>query len=100
MRLTLCVFCFFIYSIAHSQESVFDKSYFAGSTAKIPENKVWVIKSAYISAGDGYTIQIALSNFKEYYVSEEVITFPSYIADMELLSNKSMVSYIVRILEK
>jgi hypothetical protein len=63
MRLFLCVFCFFIYSIALSKERVFDKSYFAGSSLKVPENKVWVIKSAYITAGDGYAIQIALCNF-------------------------------------
>jgi hypothetical protein len=59
-----------------------------------------VIEKAYITAGDGYNIQIAKSNFKERYSSEEVLSFPYYIAEMELLSDRSMVSYIVTICEK
>ncbi len=95
----MCILLFYLLNCTFPRKG-FDKSYFAGSSLKVPENKVWVIKSAYITAGDGYAIQIALSNFKEYYLSEEVFTFPIYIAVMELLNNQSMVSYIVRIIEK
>ena len=84
----------------YSQDTTFVKSYYGGSTVKVPENKVWTIEKAYITAGDGYNIQIAKKNFLERYTENEVITFPYYIAEMELLSNRSMVSYIVTICEK
>jgi hypothetical protein len=84
----------------YSQDTTFVKSYYGGSTTKVPAHKTWVIEKAYITAGDGYNIQIAKSNFKERYVADEVVSFPYYIAEMELLSDRSMVSYIISICEK
>ena len=87
-------------SYAFAQDTTFVKSFYGGSTTKVPENKTWVIKNAFITSGDGYNIKIALTNFEEKYTAGQVINFPYYIAEMELLSERSMVSYLVTILEK
>jgi hypothetical protein len=76
------------------------KSFYGGSTSKVPENKTWVIKNAFITADDGYNIKISLTNFEEKYASGQVVNFPYYIAEMELLSNRVMVNYLVTIFEE
>ena len=93
-------FFFFISVLASAQDSSFVKSYFGGSSLKVPENKTWTIEKAFISGGDGYNIKIAAGNFKLSYTGGETINFPYYIAEMELISDKSMMSYIVYITEK
>jgi hypothetical protein len=96
-------FLFFFLGIrflASAQDSSFVKSYYGGSSLKVPENKTWTIEKAFISGGDGYNIKIAAGNFKLSYTGGETINFPYYIAEMELISDKSMMSYIVYITEK
>jgi hypothetical protein len=100
MRQTLCIALFSsLGSQLYSQDTTFVKSYYGGSTTKVPEHKTWVIKNAFITSGDGYNIKIALTNFEEKYTAGQVINFPYYIAEMELLSERSMVSYLVTIIE-
>jgi hypothetical protein len=85
--------------MAKAQDSTFVKSFYGGSTTKVPEDKTWVIKNAFITAGDGYNIKIALTNFEEKYAAGQIVNFPYYIAEMELLSDRSNVSYILIIRE-
>ena len=100
LRQTMCIALFSLFgSQLYSQDTTFVKSFYGGSTTKVPENKTWVIKNAFITAGDGYNIKIALTNFEEKYAAGQVINFPYYIAEMELLSERSMVSYLVTIIE-
>ena len=100
MKILILSFFLVLCSLLYSQDTTFVKSFYGGSTTKVPENKTWVIKNAFITAGDGYNIKIALTNFEEKYTAGQVINFPYYIAEMELLSERSMVSYLVTILEK
>jgi hypothetical protein len=87
-----CLSCF-------SQDSTFVKSFTAGSSVKVPMGKTWSIEKAFISNGDGYQIKIAKTNFKEQYKSAEQIVIPYYIAEMELLTDRSMLFYLVTIKE-
>jgi hypothetical protein len=57
--------------------------------------KTWCIEKAFISNGDGYQIKIAPSNFKACYQADERINLPYYIAEMELLTDRSMLYYLV-----
>jgi hypothetical protein len=85
--------------VVFAQDTTFVKSFYGGSTTKVPEHKTWVIKNALITAGDGYNIKIGLTNFEEKYAAGQVINFPYYMVEMELLSERSMVSYLFTILE-
>jgi len=100
MKILILSFFLLPFSFLFSQDTTFVKSFYGGSTTKVPENKTWVLKNAFITSGDGYNIKIALTNFEEKYTAGQVINFPYYIAEMELLSERSMVSYLVTILEK
>ena len=82
-----------------SQDSTFVKSFTAGSSVKVPIGKKWCIEKAFISNGDGYQIKIAKTNFKEEYKASEQIVIPYYIAEMELLTDRSMLFYLVTIKE-
>ena len=64
---------------------------YAGSMLEVPNGKTWVIEKAFINAGDGYNIQINNANFKAQYTQKEPLLVPSYIAEMELLSDKSTI---------
>jgi hypothetical protein len=97
--LLLCSMFLFICSTSFAQDTTFVKSFYGGSTVKVPANKIWKIEKAYISANDGYNILINPKNFKEKYEAEESISFPYYIAEMELLSKKESVAYLVYIHE-
>lgn len=97
--LLLCSIFLFICSTSLAQDTTFVKSFYGGSTVKVPANKEWKIEKAYISANDGYNILISQKNFKEKYEAEETISFPYYIAEMELLSKKESVAYVVHIHE-
>jgi hypothetical protein len=87
-------------SIIYAQDSTFVKTVFAGSMLKVPKDKTWVIEKAFINAGDGYNVKINNANFKTLYNQKETLVVPSYIAEMELITDKSMMSYIVYITEK
>lgn len=101
MKKAYLLFLFLGISIlARSQDSSFVKSYYGGSSVKVPEHKIWTIDKAFITGGDGYNIKIATGNFKISYTAGETINFPYYIAEMELITDKSMMSYIVYITEK
>ena len=100
MRIFLCFVFYFLFFQLFSQDTTFVKSFYGGSTSKVPENKTWVIKNAFISADDGYNIKISLTNFEEKYAGGQVVNFPYYIAEMELLSNRVMVNYLVTIFEE
>jgi hypothetical protein len=78
-----------------AQDSTFVKSFTAGSSVKVPIGKTWCIEKAFISNGDGYQIKIAPSNFKAYYQADDRINLPYYIAEMELLTDRSMLYYLV-----
>ena len=90
----------FLANLVSAQDTTFVKSFYGGSKIFIPTNKNWVIEKAFVSSGDGYNIQINLSHFKSEYKSEETLLIPYYISEMELLSDKNMVSYFLTIKEK
>ncbi len=95
----LVIAAVFLVVSAHTfcQDSTFVKYFYGGSVVNVPDSCSWKIEKAYISNGDGYNIQISLKNFKETYLPKEQISFPYYIAEMELLTDRSSVSYIVTI---
>ena len=100
MKIALLLASFFIiHWSCFAQDTTFVKSFTAGSSVKVPTGKTWCIEKAYISNGDGYQIKIAPSNFKACYQADERINFPYYIAEMELLTNHSMLFYLVTIKE-
>ena len=90
----------FLANLVSAQDTTFVKSFYGGSKIIIPANKKWVIEKAFVSSGDGYNIQINLSHFKREYKTEETLLIPYYISEMELLSDKNMVSYFLTIKEK
>ncbi len=81
-------------------DTTFIKSYYSGSSVKVPESKIWVIDKVFISGGDGYNFKVSNSNFKPSYKAGETISFPYYIAEMELITDKNMISYLVYFTEK
>ncbi len=85
---------------AMDSDSSFVKSFYGGSSFIIPEGKSWKINKAFISANDGYNIQINLNNFKNEYKSGEKLSIPYYIAEMELLSKKEMMVYLLYVKEE
>jgi hypothetical protein len=100
MKTALLLASFFVSCLScFSQDSTFVKSFTAGSSVKVPIGKTWCIEKAFISNGDGYQIKIAPSNFKACYQTDERINFPYYIAEMELLTDRSMLFYLVTIKE-
>jgi len=97
MRFTLGYIFLFFSLQAFCQDTTFVKNFYSGSVVNVPDSSNWKIEKAYISSGDGYNIQISLKTFKEEYLPKEKISFPYYIAEMELLTDRSSVSYIVTI---
>ena len=95
----LITFLFFA-NFVSSQDTTIVKFFYGGSKITIPASKHWIIEKAFISGGDGYNIQINQSNFQKEYKAEETIIIPYYIPEMELLSNKNMVSYFLTIHQK
>jgi hypothetical protein len=83
-----------------SQDTSFVKIYYAGSYAQVPEGKMWQFEKVFISNGDGYNIKISNQVFEGEFVGGAKIQIPYYIAEMELLSSGSMMSYTVNINQK
>lgn len=83
-----------------SQDTSFVKIYYAGSYAQVPEGKMWQFEKVFISNGDGYNIKISNQVFEGEFVGGAKIQIPYYIAEMELLSSGSMMSYTVYINQK
>jgi hypothetical protein len=84
-------------SFTFGQDSTFVRCFYGGSVVNVPDSSSWKIEKAYITSGDGYNIQISLKTFQEEYPPKEQISFPYYIAEMEMLTDRSSVSYIVTI---
>jgi hypothetical protein len=99
MRKLFFIFFLLFTGTTFSQDTTFIKIFYAGSTVKVPEGKLWTVEKAFISSGDGYNIRIADSNFKSPYEEGEALSIPYYIAEMELLSDRSNVSYTLSIRE-
>lgn len=99
MKKIVFVLFFLHFNSIFAQDTTFIKVCYNGSTAKIPEGKIWCIEKAFITSGDGFNISISKTIFKERYFEGELISFPFYISEMELLSDRNMVSYIVTIHE-
>jgi hypothetical protein len=78
-------------STLYAQDSTFVKTVYAGSKLEVPKGKAWVIEKAFINAGDGYNIKINNANFKPQYNEKEPLLVPSYIAEMELISDKNTI---------
>lgn len=97
IRITLLLL--FHVSTAKAQDTTFVKSFYGGSSIKVPENTIWVIDKAFITSGDGYNIKISLSNFEKKYEAGQIVVFPYYIPEMELLSDRSNVSFALTIRE-
>jgi hypothetical protein len=97
MKLLISAVFLVFSSYVFCQDSTFVKYFYGGSVVNVPDSSTWKIEKAYISSGDGYNIQISLKTFKEEYLPKEKISFPYYIAEMELLTDRSSVSYIVTI---
>jgi hypothetical protein len=83
-----------------SQDTSFVKIYYAGSYAQVPEGKMWQFEKVFISNGDGYNIKISNQVFEGEFVGGAKIQIPYYIAEMELLSSGSMMSFTVYINQK
>jgi hypothetical protein len=83
-----------------SQDTSFVKVYYAGSSAQVPEGKIWQVEKVFVSNGDGYNILVSNDNFKGEYNGGTKIQIPYYISEMELLSSGSMMSYTVYINQK
>ena len=66
----------------------------------MPEHKTWKIERAFISEGGMYNIMINTSHFRSSYNAGDTIRFPFYIAEMELLSEGTMVQYQLHIDEQ
>jgi hypothetical protein len=82
-----------------SADSSITKIFYGGTKAKVPEHKEWKIQRAFITNDNGYNILIHPSNFKIQYQSGEIIVFPLYIPEMELLDSKELPKYLVYIEE-
>jgi hypothetical protein len=76
------------------------KIVYAGSYLVVPEGKTWNMDRAFISEGGMYNILIQKSTFRDTYHSGDTIRIPYYIAEMELLSNPSMVQFQLYINEE
>lgn len=81
----------------YAQDSTFVKTVFAGSKLEVPKGKTWFIEKAFINAGDGYNIKINNANFKPQYTQKEPLLVPSYIAEMELISDKNTIWFQLHI---
>lgn len=90
----------FIGNCSYSQDTTFVKKVLAGSSLKVPKNKTWQIEKAYINAGDEYNIKTNTNTFKTLYKNEDTIQIPSYVVEIELLENKSMLWFILYIKQK
>ena len=86
--------------VALCQDTSFVKVYYAGSYVQVPEGKIWQFEKVFISNGDGYNIKISNQVFEGEFVGGAKIQIPYYIAEMELLSSGSMMSYTVYINQK
>lgn len=84
-------------SLIIAVDSAIVKSFYGGSQTKVPEGKIWTFQKVFVSGDNGYNILINPSNFKKQYQSGEIIVFPLYIPEMELLDNKEMIRYLVYI---
>lgn len=82
-----------------AQDTTIVRMGLAGSTLRVPEDRSWRVNQAFISAGDGYNIQISTSNFKSEYTTAQFVSLPLYIVEMELLTKKDMVNYALIIIE-
>lgn len=83
-----------------TNDSIFSKYIYAGASTIVPKQETWYLMDAYIADGDLYNIQISATNFKSYYNAGDTIRPPYYISDMELLSDKSIVKYVLRFYKK
>jgi hypothetical protein len=99
MKTVFSIVFFFFLFVGYAQDTTFVKVYYAGSRVIIPQGKTWIIEKAFINGGAHYNIQISTSNFKKEYISDSELILPYYIAEMELLGDKSTVSYILTIHE-
>ena len=84
-------------STLYAQDSTFVKTIYAGSKLEVPKGKTWVIEKAFINAGDGYNIKINNANFKPQYSQKEPLLVPSYVAEMELISDKNTIWFQLHI---
>ena len=83
-----------------TNDSIFSVYIYAGASTIVPKQETWYVKDAFLTDGDLYNIQISAKNFKPYYNEGDTIRPPYYISDMELLSDKSMVKYVLRFYKK
>lgn len=87
-----------LFYIAPSDSSIV-KVFYGGTKAKVPEQKEWKIQRAFLTDDNGYNILIHPNNFKIQYQSGEIIVFPLYIPEMELLDSKELPKYLLYIEE-
>lgn len=99
LQWAVAVLLSFVACISKAQDTTIVKVGLAGSTLRVPEDRSWRVNQAFISAGDGYNIQISTTNFKSEYTAAHLITLPLYIVEMELLTKRDMVSYALIIIE-
>jgi len=85
--------------LTYSSDSSINKIFYGGTKTKVPEHKEWKIQRAFLTNDNGYNILINPSNFKKQYQSGEIIVFPLYIPEMELLDNKELPKYLLYIEE-
>jgi hypothetical protein len=86
--------------VALCQDTSFVKVYYAGSYAQVPDGKIWEFEKVFVSSGDGFNIKINNDTFKGDFIGGSKIQIPYYIAEMELLTSGSMVSYLLYIKQR
>ena len=81
-----------------AQDSTLVKLGLAGTKLVVPDSCSWRIERVFISCGDNFNIQVSTNHFKPIYAAKEDLILPLYIAEMELLTNRAMVSYTLNII--
>lgn len=92
MKFCLIIFCLITVN-TFAQDSTFYKSAYAGGYLVVPQNENWELDRVFVNDGEAYSIQISNTNFDVNYIAGDTIRTPYYIAEMELLNNRTMVQY-------
>ena len=79
-----------------SADTLLVKQAYAGGYIVLPSTNLWKLEQAFISSGDGYNVMVSLKSFKGVYHEGDTVKLPYYISEMELLTDKSMVSYLLK----
>ena len=89
-------FVAFLHPLA-AQDSTFVQYFYSGSRFTVPPNCIWVIDKAFIGNEGEYQIQIANTHFNPQYQTGDILIIPYYVAEMELITSRSLVRFALTI---